>query len=132
MDLDQKEQVNSRILSCFKRFIKCFPEKTNGSDSVSGAYLFLPDKQATVLSPHIDELIIVKGPMQSFVYLHLKANYSLFQRVSLNQHEDAIRINNLIDLKKHEENIEFGMQLNADPKFNQFYTDLNGLEVSRL
>lgn len=100
---------------------------------VSGAYLFLPDGKAKTLNATINELLIIKGPIRSYVYLYLKNEFSLLQRLTLNYNEDALRINNLLDLRKTDDkiNIEIGMELKTDLQLNQFYTDLNGFEVSK-
>lgn len=122
-DQDRREQVGFNYLSQSRH-----SEKTTGSDSVSGAYLFLPDK-VNLLKPHTNDILILKGQIRSSVYIHISEEYSLLQRITLNGNEDVIRINNLLDIKSVTKNIEIGMQIQTDSKLNQFYTDLNGFEV---
>ncbi|KAI6209380.1 Alpha-mannosidase [Aphelenchoides besseyi] len=105
--------------------------KTVGPDSVSGAYLFLPDGPSKPLNPKISKFFVVKGPVRSSVYIEMSDEYSLLQKVSLDINAETVRVNNLIDLSNCNSNIEIAMQIITDSKLNKFYSDLNGFEMTR-
>ncbi|KAI6205292.1 Alpha-mannosidase [Aphelenchoides besseyi] len=105
--------------------------KTVGPDSVSGAYLFLPNGPSKPLNPKSSRFFVVKGPVRSSVYIEISDEYSLLQKVSLDTNAETVRVNNLIDLSKCKTNIEIAMQITTDSKLNKFYSDLNGFEMTR-
>lgn len=106
---------------------------TRAGKDKSGAYLFLPDKPEPDLV-HIDNKCIIHlitGPIVSKVFVefaHVRHTCILYN--SPGSDGLGLYIHNEINISETQ-NYEFAMRLNTDiASGDQFYTDLNGLNVS--
>lgn len=96
----------------------------------SGAYLFLPDKEAVPVDIGRAGVMLVKGPLMSTVSIQLK-NVHHVVKIKNSPGVDGIGldISNHVDITA-EHNFEFAMRLNTGIKNdNIFYTDLNGFQI---
>lgn len=100
---------------------------------LSGAYLFLPDGPAKVLEPTPDHHFrIIKGSIRSQVVVYMP--YVVHQ-VTLHRSPGVdgvgLDIDNLVNVAG-QVNLEVAMRLKTGvDSGNAFYSDLNGLQVSR-
>ncbi|KAF2897124.1 hypothetical protein ILUMI_09045 [Ignelater luminosus] len=98
----------------------------------SGAYLFLPDGDATPL--HIESTIVkvIEGPLLSTVIVQLpyvQHTVTLFN--SPGADGLGLQIQNLVDIEKSS-NFELAMRLSTNiNSTNQYFTDLNGYQILR-
>ena len=121
-------QENVRETSVAVQFVHYGTRK---GQTMSGAYLFLPDGPARVLEPEADSHVrFIDGPIRSQVVVHMPY---VEHQVTLHRSPDgvALEIDNLVNIGG-QNNFEVAMRLvtnlNTD---SAFYSDLNGLQVSR-
>ena len=120
-------QENVRETSVAVQFVHYGTRK---GQTMSGAYLFLPDGPARVLEPEADSHVrFIDGPIRSQVVVHMPY---VEHQVTLHRSPDgvALEIDNLVNIGG-QNNFEVAMRLvtnlNTD---SAFYSDLNGLQVS--
>lgn len=96
----------------------------------SGAYLFLPDKEAELIPVGQAGVVLIQGPIMSTVSTQLKHILHMVKiKNSPGVDGMGIDISNLVDITV-ERNFEFAMRLNTEIKNdNLFYTDLNGFQI---
>ena len=100
------------------------------SKEKSGAYLFLPDGEATILNDELPSIRVFEGPLftrvevQLRVVKHIMCIYNTPELWNL-----GIEVVNYVDILR-ENNYELAMRLTSNVKNgNEFYTDLNGFQV---
>nr|XP_018917576.1 PREDICTED: alpha-mannosidase 2 [Bemisia tabaci]XP_018917577.1 PREDICTED: alpha-mannosidase 2 [Bemisia tabaci] len=96
----------------------------------SGAYLFLPDGEASTVMVHRPVIIVVEGPVLSQVHLYLEQRmvHTIEIYHFLGPDEMFIGIQNIIDLKAS--NSEYAMLISTNIQNDDtYYTDLNGLQM---
>lgn len=101
-----------------------------GNRETSGAYLFLPDKDAVPVLIGQPGVTLVQGSLMSTVSIQMK-NVLHTVKVKNSPGVDGISIDieNFVDITA-ERNFEFAMRFNTGIKNdNIFYTDLNGFQI---
>ena len=117
-------------------------ERRDGGDSLSGAYLFLPDAPATELPSNKNSFVLVQGPVRQYVHVKGPAEIGMQHRVSLDANADFLSILNTVDLgtakgvdrgdRAKSNNLELAMRLRAASiSEDNFFTDLNGFQMIR-
>ncbi|KAI6171072.1 Aman-2 [Aphelenchoides bicaudatus] len=101
-----------------------------GSDSLSGAYLFLPDGPAKQLSTSGNAFVVMKGDVRHTLLLKGPKEALVYQQVHLDFNSEHLDIVNRVDVRSTS-NFELSMRLKATDftgQDEQFYTDLNGFQ----
>lgn len=101
--------------------------------TMSGAYLFLPDGEARVLLPDDDHYIhVVEGPIRSLVEVHMPfVDHQVVLHSSPGVDGVGLDINNLVKVTSPS-NLELAMRFVSNVASERaFYTDLNGLQMTR-
>ncbi|XP_072528782.1 alpha-mannosidase 2 [Salminus brasiliensis] len=104
---------------------------TTSKKDKSGAYLFLPDGQATKYSPSQPPVIrVTKGPVFSEVtttFPHVTHTVRLYNIQGVDG--QAVEISNSVDIRG-EFNREIAMRISSDLNSkDRFFTDLNGFQI---
>ncbi|XP_026068253.1 alpha-mannosidase 2-like [Carassius auratus] len=104
---------------------------TTSNKDKSGAYLFLPDKEATIYSPsHAPVVRVTKGPLFSEVtttFTHITHTLRLYNIQGVEG--QSVEIYNTVDIRG-ETNREIAMRITSDLNSkDRFFTDLNGYQV---
>uniref|UniRef100_A0A9J8BKE9 mannosyl-oligosaccharide 1,3-1,6-alpha-mannosidase n=1 Tax=Cyprinus carpio carpio TaxID=630221 RepID=A0A9J8BKE9_CYPCA len=104
---------------------------TTSNKDKSGAYLFLPDKEATIYSPSQPPVVrVTKGPLFSEVtttFPHITQNLRLYNIHGVEG--QSVEICNTVDIRG-EINREIAMRITSDLNSkDRFFTDLNGYQV---
>ncbi|XP_051529758.1 alpha-mannosidase 2-like isoform X1 [Myxocyprinus asiaticus] len=104
---------------------------TTSNKDKSGAYLFLPDKEATSYSPSQPAVIrVTKGPLFSEVtttFTHITHTLRLYSIQGVEG--QSVEIYNTVDIRG-EFNREIAMRITSDlDSEDRFFTDLNGYQV---
>lgn len=104
---------------------------TTSSKDKSGAYLFLPDKEATIYSPSQPPVIrVTKGTLFSEVtttFAHITHTIRLYNTQGVEG--QSVEICNTVDIRG-ETNREIAMRITSDLNSkDRFFTDLNGYQV---
>lgn len=119
-------------------------DSSKTGDSVSGAYLFLPDGPATPLPADDNTYVVLDGDVRQVVHVKGVGRFALEHVVSLDRDASALNIQNYVDLsrqQKSDENVEVAMRLvtdvgsglsaaNAETE-ERFFTDLNNYQMIR-
>nr|CAD7594452.1 unnamed protein product [Timema genevievae] len=99
----------------------------------SGAYLFLPDGQAVMLTLDRPLVMVVEGPLlaQVRVLLPEVQHYiTLYNTPGVDSL--GLEVNNIVDITDHN-NYEFIMRISTNIQNNEdFFTDLNNMQVGEL
>uniref|UniRef100_A0A915DCI5 Alpha-mannosidase n=1 Tax=Ditylenchus dipsaci TaxID=166011 RepID=A0A915DCI5_9BILA len=117
------------------------PHNTSrNGDSLSGAYLFLPDGPARPLAADQNVYVLVEGPVRQYIFVIGPTEFGIQQTVYLDVNSQSLSINNGINLaavdtstRQRLQNDEVAMRLIV-PSLEQedkFYTDLNGFQMIR-
>lgn len=123
-------RVSNTTVPVHLEFVK-YGTRVSGKDK-SGAYLFLPDKPEPDLV-YMNKCIIhlITGPIVSKVFVefaHVRHTCTLYN--SPGADGLGLHIHNEINISETQ-NYELAMRLSTDiASGDQFYTDLNGLNVS--
>uniref|UniRef100_A0A8C2DMJ3 Alpha-mannosidase n=1 Tax=Cyprinus carpio TaxID=7962 RepID=A0A8C2DMJ3_CYPCA len=104
---------------------------TTSNKDKSGAYLFLPDKEATIYSPSQPPVVrVTKGPLFSEVtttFTHITHTLRLYNIQGVEG--QSVEICNTVDIRG-EINREIAMRITSDLNSkDRFFTDLNGYQV---
>uniref|UniRef100_A0A672KBT0 Alpha-mannosidase n=1 Tax=Sinocyclocheilus grahami TaxID=75366 RepID=A0A672KBT0_SINGR len=104
---------------------------TTSNKDKSGAYLFLPDKEATIYSPSQPPVVrVTKGPLFSEVtttFTHITHTLRLYNIQGVEG--QSVEICNTVDIRG-ETNREIAMRISSDRNSkDRFFTDLNGYQV---
>lgn len=120
--VSQGRQMNVKL-----EFIKYGVKKHR---ETSGAYLFLPDKEAEVVPGSGDGVIVVKGPLRSSLTTqHKYVLHTVYLANSPGVDGLSLEVHNVVDVTP-ERNMELGMRLSSDVENGDtFYTDLNGFQM---
>lgn len=100
-------------------------------DSMSGAYLFLPDGPAELLEASGNSFLIIKGDVRQSIFLKGPEEAFVFQKINLDFNSKSLDIVNIVDVRSTS-NFELSMRIQSDDfktTDEQFYTDLNGFQV---
>ncbi|KAI6218579.1 Glycoside hydrolase and Glycosyl hydrolases 38 domain containing protein [Aphelenchoides besseyi] len=106
---------------------------SKGGDSLSGAYLFLPDGPAKSLDSNRNSFVKLVGPVRQTLFLKGPEEAKLLQEIRLDSQAQSLEIVNNVDIRS-ESNFEFAMKFTSDSmaqKDEQLYTDLNGFQMIR-
>ena len=104
----------------------------SGGDDLSGAYLFLPDGHAKTLSTAENSFVVVDGPIRKSIFVKGPKEILLTQSISIDINNPTILIKNQVDIRS-QGNFEAAMRLKTGIIDGEnFYTDLNGYQVSRI
>ena len=103
---------------------------TRKSGDKSGAYLFLPDGKAKVMSIGAPKVKIVEGKLLSYVEVFLPfCKHRVTLKSSPGVDGTGLHINNDIDVRQMK-NTEVAMRITSDlASGDEFYTDLNGFQT---
>uniref|UniRef100_A0A1I7XNW1 mannosyl-oligosaccharide 1,3-1,6-alpha-mannosidase n=1 Tax=Heterorhabditis bacteriophora TaxID=37862 RepID=A0A1I7XNW1_HETBA len=102
-----------------------------GGDDLSGAYLFLPDGEAKILSDDIQDFMILDGPLIKKVFVAGPKELQILQTYTIVRGEYSVQIENQVDIRKMS-NFELAMRINSSIASGEnLYTDLNGLQLIR-
>ncbi|KAG0710992.1 Alpha-mannosidase 2 [Chionoecetes opilio] len=125
----QGHQVNVK-LEFVKYGVNAPTEDTEKHQETSGAYLFLPDKEAEVVGGGSGGVVVVKGPLRSSLSTqHKHLLHTVYVANSPGVDGLSLEIHNTVDITS-ERNIELAMRLSADvDNGDTFYTDLNGFQI---
>ncbi|KAB0803931.1 hypothetical protein PPYR_00901 [Photinus pyralis] len=98
----------------------------------SGAYLFLPDRDASPIAIENTVVKVVEGPLVSFVSVQLP---NVHHTTTLYNTPGAdglgLEIQNLVDIERTS-NFEIAMRLSTNiNSTNEYFTDLNGYQILR-
>lgn len=99
---------------------------------MSGAYLFLPDGAAKSLSGTNNAFVVMKGEVRQSVLLRGPHEALVYQQINLDSDAKSLEIVTKVDVRSTS-NFELAMRMTADDfkgDNEQFYTDLNGFQVS--
>ncbi|KAK9974167.1 hypothetical protein ABG768_022273 [Culter alburnus] len=104
---------------------------TTSNKDKSGAYLFLPDKEATIYFPSQPPVVrVTKGPLFSEVtttFTHITHTLRLYNIQGIEG--QSVEICNTVDIRG-EINHEIAMRITSDLNSkDRFFTDLNGYQV---
>uniref|UniRef100_A0A671Q4T1 Alpha-mannosidase n=1 Tax=Sinocyclocheilus anshuiensis TaxID=1608454 RepID=A0A671Q4T1_9TELE len=104
---------------------------TTSNKDKSGAYLFLPDKEATIYSPSQPPVVrVTKGPLFSEVtttFMHITHTLRLYNIQGVEG--QSVEICNTVDIRG-ETNREIAMRITSDLNSkDRFFTDLNGYQL---
>lgn len=121
-------RVDDKTVAVHLEFVKY---GTTQKPDRSGAYLFLPDKKDPDPLP-ADDLVVhlVQGPVVSKVFVDLPyVRHTCVLHNSTGNDGLGLHIVNEVDISETE-NFELAMRLDTDIESkNEFFTDLNGLNV---
>uniref|UniRef100_A0A1I7S5U6 Alpha-mannosidase n=1 Tax=Bursaphelenchus xylophilus TaxID=6326 RepID=A0A1I7S5U6_BURXY len=97
-----------------------------GGDSLSGAYLFLPNGKAKPLENNKNSFVKVSGPIRQSIHILGPQEAQILQEIRLDQNEDFLDIINHVDITT-QSNFEVAMRLKSTDFTNneEFYTELN-------
>lgn len=114
------------------------------ADSVSGAYLFLPDGPAKPFPASKNAYVVVKGPVRSSVIAKGPQTAHLLHAVHLDINGRSLRIHNEFDIRslgdtevamrletQSANGQEKGKKGQENGEMGDFYSDLNGYQVSK-
>ncbi|XP_066922208.1 alpha-mannosidase 2-like isoform X2 [Clytia hemisphaerica] len=126
-DMKLKDRPLHKMQIKFKKY------GTTGRMDKSGAYLFMPDGQATTLNSLNQPVIVTEGKI--FSEVRVKTEYVLqIVRVYHGQVDEAksLKIENILDIRQTS-NFELVMRIESDlkNKEKEFFTDLNGFQIQR-
>ncbi|KAI1714924.1 alpha mannosidase middle domain-containing protein [Ditylenchus destructor] len=119
------------------------PHNTSrNGDSLSGAYLFLPDGPARTLPAEHNIYAVVKGSVKQYVFVKGPSQFGLQQCIGLDKNARSLSVHTQINLAaedtEHEqklENNEIAMRFNmphlGTAGDDKVYTDLNGFQMIR-
>ncbi|XP_023714691.1 alpha-mannosidase 2 [Cryptotermes secundus] len=98
----------------------------------SGAYLFLPDREAETVKWDSSPVRIVEGPLFSQVHMHLPGVQHTVTLVNTQGTDSlGLEVQNVVDISD-QVNCELVMRISSNIKNgDDFYTDLNGLQIIR-
>lgn len=97
-----------------------------GGDSLSGAYLFLPDGQAKPMPTDENRFILIDGPLVKKLFVQ---SNMLIHHVKLDVADRYLTISNAVDVNKGN-NLELAMRMKTAVQSGDIsFTDLNGLQV---
>ncbi|XP_050690604.1 alpha-mannosidase 2x-like [Eriocheir sinensis] len=98
----------------------------------SGAYLFLPDKEAEVVAGGGGGVVVVRGPLRTSVTSqHKHVLHSVHLASSPGVDGWGLDIHNTVDISP-ERNFELAMRVSSDlDSGNTFFTDLNGFQITK-
>lgn len=116
------------------------------SDSMSGAYLFLPDGPAKPFTSSKNAYVVVKGPVRSSVVVKGPLKAQLLHRVHLDANGRSLRIQNefdirgladtevamrfdTLDAKEQEKGGKEDKKASKEGEMSDFFSDLNGYQV---
>ncbi|KAI6186000.1 Glycoside hydrolase and Glycosyl hydrolases 38 domain containing protein [Aphelenchoides besseyi] len=134
--IDYKGQTKTDIQMEFIRYgaRSHNPERfSKGGDSLSGAYLFLPDGPAKSLESNRNSFVKLVGPIRQTLILKGPEEAKLLQEIRLDSHAQSLEVVNNVDIRS-ESNFEFAFRFTSDSmaqKDEQLYTDLNGFQMIR-
>lgn len=101
----------------------------HGGDSLSGAYLFLPDAEAKQLSNSENNFVIIDGPVRKTIHVKGIKQILLTHSVSLDYGRSDLLIKNQVDIR-NTFNFETAMRIKTGIIDGEnFYTDLNGFQM---
>ncbi|KAH7705814.1 glycosyl hydrolase family 38 protein, partial [Aphelenchoides avenae] len=118
------------------------------SDSMSGAYLFLPDGPANPFTSSKNAYVVVKGPVRSSVVAKGPSKAHLLHRVHLDANGRSLRIQNefdirgladsevamrfdTVDAKEQEKGVKEDKKATKAGEMSDFFSDLNGYQMIR-
>ncbi|CAD5223595.1 unnamed protein product [Bursaphelenchus okinawaensis] len=106
--------------------------KNQGGDSLSGAYLFLPDGNAKPLAQHNNKFIKMAGPVRSSLLIQGLQEAQLLQEIRLDDNTEYLEIINSVNITT-QSNFELAMRIKSKDfaDNDEFYTDLNGQQMIR-
>nr|CAD2137397.1 unnamed protein product [Meloidogyne enterolobii] len=116
------------------------PARTDGGDSLSGAYLFLPDGPAVELESNKNQFVIVKGIVREYIFVNGPPDFGINHQLFLDKNSKTFTLLNHVNMEsswlsksyKNSENFELAMKLKIPSiKQDNFYTDLNGFQMIR-
>jgi alpha-mannosidase II len=98
----------------------------------SGAYLFLPDREAEIIPWDFSPVRVVEGPLFSQVHMHLSGVQHTVTLVNTPGADGlGLEVQNVVDIS-NQVNCELAMRISSNIKNgDDFYTDLNGLQIIR-
>lgn len=118
-------------LKQFVPHILGFRYRAREGKEMSGAYLFLPNGEATILVQERPLIRVYEGPLITRVEVKLRhvVHFLILQNTA-GLDNPGIEIINFVDILK-ENNFELAMRLTSHVESaTAFYTDLNGLQVN--
>ncbi|KAL7078663.1 hypothetical protein ACQ4LE_002536 [Meloidogyne hapla] len=116
------------------------PARTDGGDSLSGAYLFLPDGPAVELESNKNQFVIVKGIVREYIFVNGPSDFGINHQLFLDKNSKIFTLINHVNMestwmsKSHKslKNFELAMKLKIPSiKQDNFFTDLNGFQMIR-
>uniref|UniRef100_A0A915NJJ2 Alpha-mannosidase n=1 Tax=Meloidogyne floridensis TaxID=298350 RepID=A0A915NJJ2_9BILA len=116
------------------------PARTDGGDSLSGAYLFLPDGPAVELESNKNQFVIVKGIVREYIFVNGPPDFGINHQLILDKNSKTFTLLNHVNMEsswlsksyKSSKNFELAMKLKIPSiKQDNFYTDLNGFQMIR-
>jgi len=119
-----------------KRFplaTRFYTYSTRRGQSMSGAYLFLPDGTARVMATGSNHYVrVIQGSIRSQVVVHMP---QVVHQVTVHHSPGVdgvgLQMDNLVNLSD-QNNMEVAMRFETNLQSGQaFYTDLNGLQMTR-
>uniref|UniRef100_A0A915MLD7 Alpha-mannosidase n=1 Tax=Meloidogyne javanica TaxID=6303 RepID=A0A915MLD7_MELJA len=139
------EDNNGEELDIFLSFVRYGargknPARTDGGDSLSGAYLFLPDGPAVELESNKNQFVIVKGIVREYIFVNGPPDFGINHQLFLDKNSKTFTLLNHVNMEsswlsksyKSSENFELAMKLKIPSiKQDNFYTDLNGFQMIR-
>ena len=140
---DPRIQVVLHTYLLFIILLLHFPERKDVGDSLSGAYLFLPDCPATELPSEQNEFVVVHGMVRQYLLVKGPSDAGIRHQISVDINSPWLSIQNNINLGQengadrgdraqnaHLGNFELAMRLRVPTiQEDNFYTDLNGFQV---
>uniref|UniRef100_A0A0N5ARF2 Alpha-mannosidase n=1 Tax=Syphacia muris TaxID=451379 RepID=A0A0N5ARF2_9BILA len=105
------------------------PEKFNGGDDLSGAYLFLPDGPAKPINSN-NIVIVIDGPIAKQVLVTVvEKRLSLEHSATVYFNTPHVLLRNFVNITSMS-NFEVAMHLNSDIQNGEYFaTDLNGFQM---
>ncbi|KAF7639940.1 Alpha-mannosidase [Meloidogyne graminicola] len=130
---------NEKIVDIFLSFVrygarKRNPARTDGGDSLSGAYLFLPDGPAVEIDSSKNQFVIVKGPVRQCIHVNGPLEFGIIHQLCLDKNSKEFTLLNQINMestwllkwKNLNKNIEIAMNFKIPSIIeDNFFTDLN-------
>lgn len=104
--------------------------RRGGGDSLSGAYLFLPDGPATTVVADDNAFVLVEGAVRSSLFVKGPEGIHLVHQVRLDVNAQSLQLVNTVNITS-QSNFELVMRLKTSITNDNFFTDLNGYQVGR-